>query len=130
MTTFKGSVRERWKGYRLTVLRWKISAFDRYLSYLYTVVSIRSQLSKMTIMLKKVASIQNLQVAIGLGSKPILQILQPIIKDNFWTHPYIVDQIVTFEKFIPVSRIFDNENDIFIFSKNVRKSSASRENKL
>ena len=27
--------------------------------------------------------------------------------------------------FIPVSRIFDNEDDIFIFSRNVRKSSAS-----
>ena len=27
--------------------------------------------------------------------------------------------------FIPVLRIFDNENDIFIFSRNVRKSSAS-----
>ena len=31
--------------------------------------------------------------------------------------------------FIPVSRIFDNEVDIFVFSRNVRKSSASRENK-
>ena len=31
--------------------------------------------------------------------------------------------------FIPVSRIFDNEDDIFIFSRNVRKSSAS-ENSL
>ena len=27
--------------------------------------------------------------------------------------------------FIPVSRIFDNEDDIFIFSRNVRKSNAS-----
>ena len=27
--------------------------------------------------------------------------------------------------FIPVSRIFDNEDDVFIFSRNVRKSSAS-----
>ena len=27
--------------------------------------------------------------------------------------------------FIPVSRIFDNEDDIFIFSRNVRKSSPS-----
>ena len=27
--------------------------------------------------------------------------------------------------FIPVSRIYDNEDDIFIFSRNVRKSSAS-----
>jgi len=27
--------------------------------------------------------------------------------------------------FVPVSRIFDNEDDIFIFSRNVRKSSAS-----
>ena len=27
--------------------------------------------------------------------------------------------------FIPVSRIFDNEDDIFIFSRNVQKSSAS-----
>ena len=31
---------------------------------------------------------------------------------------------------IPVSRIFDNEYDIFILSRNVQKSSASRENKL
>jgi len=28
--------------------------------------------------------------------------------------------------FIPVSRIFDNEDDIFIFSRNVRKSRASK----
>ena len=27
--------------------------------------------------------------------------------------------------FIPVSRIFDNEDDVFIFSRNVRKSNAS-----
>ena len=27
--------------------------------------------------------------------------------------------------FIPVSKIFDNEDDIFILSRNVRKSSAS-----
>ena len=27
--------------------------------------------------------------------------------------------------FIPVSKIFDNEDDIFIISRNVRKSSAS-----
>ena len=27
--------------------------------------------------------------------------------------------------FIPVLKIFDNEDDIFIFSRNVRKSSAS-----
>ena len=32
--------------------------------------------------------------------------------------------------FVPVSRIFDNEDDIFMFLKNVRKSSASRENKF
>jgi len=28
--------------------------------------------------------------------------------------------------FIPVSIIFDNEDDIFIFSRNVRKSSGSK----
>ena len=32
------------------------------------------------------------------------------------------------KKFIPVSKIFDNEDDIFIFSRNVRKSSASENN--
>ena len=32
------------------------------------------------------------------------------------------------QPFIPVSRIFDNEDDIFIFSRNVQKSCASREN--
>jgi len=30
-----------------------------------------------------------------------------------------------FKTFIPVLRIFDNEDDIFIFSRNVRKSGAS-----
>ena len=32
--------------------------------------------------------------------------------------------------FIEISMIFDNEDDIFIFSKNVRKFRASRENKF
>ena len=33
--------------------------------------------------------------------------------------------LVKYSVFIPVSRIFDNKDDIFIFSRNVRKSSAS-----
>ena len=37
---------------------------------------------------------------------------------------YFYDQIY-FKSFIPVQRIFDNENELFIFSRNVRKSSAS-----
>ena len=36
------------------------------------------------------------------------------------------DLKVTLKTFIPVSRIFDNEDDIFIFLRNVRKSSASK----
>ena len=32
------------------------------------------------------------------------------------------------ETFIPASRIFDNEDNIFIFSRNVRKFSASENN--
>ena len=34
--------------------------------------------------------------------------------------------VITLSIFIPVSGIFDNEDDIFIFSRNVRKSSASK----
>ena len=34
--------------------------------------------------------------------------------------------LLLLKTFIPVSRIFDNEDDIFIFSKNFRKSSVSK----
>ena len=33
--------------------------------------------------------------------------------------------VLLLKTFIPVSKIFDNEDDIFIFSRNVRKSRAS-----
>ena len=68
-------------------------------------------------------------------SKQIIQTLQPLIIDNFSTHSYKVDILtyflffmiweLIFKTFIPVSRIFDNEDDIFTFFRNVRKSSAS-----
>ena len=71
------------------------------------------------------------------NSKQIIQILQLIIIDNISTHSYIVDISYFFmirklllKTFIPVSRIFNNEDDIFIFSWILRKSSTSREIKL
>ena len=64
------------------------------------------------------------------NSIQIIQILQPIIIDFFSTHVYKVDTLSYFWffmirellliTFIPVPKIFDNEDDIFIFSKNVQ----------
>jgi len=40
------------------------------------------------------------------------------------------DEILLLKTFIPVSRILDNEDDFFLFSRNFRNSSASRVKKL
>ena len=54
--------------------------------------------------------------------------------DYFSTHLYIIDisffmiRMFFFKTLIPVSRIFNNEDEIFIYSRNVRKFSASNKN--
>jgi len=64
-------------------------------------------------------------------SKQIIEILQPIIIDNFSTHSYIIDiseYLLFFYYQITISYFwvtFDNEDNIFIFSRNVRNSSTS-----
>jgi len=41
-----------------------------------------------------------------------------------WLSSHMIWELLL-KTFIPVSRIFDNEGDILIFSRNVRKSNAS-----
>ena len=43
---------------------------------------------------------------------------------------YFYDLRVTLKTFIPLSRIFENEDNIFIFSRNIKKFSTGAKNKL
>ena len=80
-------------------------------------------------------------IAILILLLSVASMLQPIIIDFFFDafiySSYLILVFIFFmirklllKTFIPVSRIFNNEDDIFIFSRNFRKSSASREKKF
>ena len=53
----------------------------------------------------------------------IIQILQPLVIDYLSPHLYIVELLI--KTLLPVPRVLANEDDILIFSRNVRKQVVS-----
>ena len=137
MFRLKGVFSKNYKGYRLTA---KNKCFWSLLNLLLSVESIRRKLLK---------TVHTEERSVHTNSNKFrkLQYSTRIVRNQFNSditingHRLFFDALVfswyfimflifydllLLKTFIPVSRIFDNEDDIFIFSKNFRKSSISK----
>ena len=127
------------RGYRLNAIK---KRFWSLLILLLSVASVRRKLIKTSHTEERSAhtnwgswNIRLRPLKYQFNFKQIIQILQPIAIDYLSRHSYIVDFSsyvlivmiweLLIKTVIPVSRIFGNEDDIFIFSRNVQKQVGS-----